>query len=237
MDSANGSRSSTGTVLSVNLAAHPSHTDASDTPGGLPTGIGKLPVTHPVRVEAPGPKGTGGSGVVGDNVCDLRHHGGDDQAVYAYAREDLDWWQQQLDRDLPPGLFGENLTTLGLDLNATLVGERWRVGDEVVLEASCPRIPCNVFAAKMGEPRWIKRFTERGATGAYLRVITPGALRAGDRITVEHRPEHTVTLGLYFRALTTESDRLEELLAAGDALPLETRETVARRSAKAAAAS
>jgi len=56
-----------------------------------------------VRIEAPGPKGVGGSGVIGDNVCDLRHHGGDDQAVYAYAREDLDWWQDTLGRDLPGG--------------------------------------------------------------------------------------------------------------------------------------
>ena len=223
-----------GTVLSVNIAAHPRHTDAGDTPGGRPTGIGKQPVAHPVRIEPPGPKGVGASGLIGDQVCDLRHHGGTDQAVYAYAREDLDWWQRQLGRELPPGLFGENLTTLGLDLNATLVGERWRVGDEVVLEASSPRIPCAIFAEKMGEERWIKRFTERGASGAYLRVIAPGSLRAGDRITVEYRPEHTVTLGLYFRALTTESDRLEELLAAGDALPLETRERVLRRTQSAA---
>lgn len=220
-----------GTVLSVNIAAQPHHTDAGDDPGGRPTGIGKLPVTHPVPIQAPGPKGVGGSGLIGDNVCDLRHHGGTDQAVYAYAREDLDWWQRELGRELPAGMFGENLTTLGLDLNATLVGERWRIGEELVLEAACPRIPCAIFAEKMGEKRWIKRFTQHGASGAYLRVISPGSVQAGDRITLEHRPEHAVTLGLYFRALTTESERLEELLAAGDALPVETRETVARRTA------
>ena len=227
--------SPTGTLLSVNIAAHTVHTDAGDTPGGRPTGIGKQPVAHPVRIEPPGPKGVGASGLAGDKVCDLRNHGGTDQAVYAYAREDLDWWQDQLDRELPGGMFGENLTTLGLDLNAVLVGERWRVGGEVVLEAACPRLPCAIFAQKMGEPRWVKRFTRHGASGVYLRVVTPGSVRAGDPITVEHRPAHEVTVGLYFRALTTESHRLGELLAAGDALPRETRDQIERRTARAAA--
>ncbi len=221
--------SSTGTVLSVNIAAHLAHTDADDTPGNL-TGIGKTAVTHPVRIQAPGLKGVGGSGVIGDQICDLRHHGGTDQAVYAYSREELDWWQARLERELPAGMFGENLTTLGLDLNDTRVGERWRIGDDVILEACSPRIPCATFAEKMGEKRWIKRFTQHGATGAYLRVIAPGSIQAGDRITLEYRPEHDVTLGLFFRAVTTQSERLEELLAAGDALPLDARERIARRT-------
>lgn len=215
-----------GRLLSVNLAATADYTDVKR----QPTGIGKLPVAHPVHVQAPGPKGVGASGVTGDLVCDRKNHGGDDQAVYAYAREDLDWWQLELGRELPPGMFGENLTTLGLDLTGALVGERWRVGETALLEVACPRIPCGVFAQKMGEAHWVKRFTERGATGAYLRVIEPGPIQAGDQVTIEHRPEHQVTLGLYFRALTTESDRLEELLAAGDALPQETRDQIARRT-------
>jgi MOSC domain-containing protein YiiM len=218
-----------GRLLSVNLAATAHHTRAK----GQATGIGKLPVTHPVQLRAPGPKGTGGSGLAGDLVCDLRHHGGDDQAVYAYAREDLDWWQQELGRALPAGLFGENLTTAGLDLTGALVGERWRIGD-ALLEAACPRIPCGTFAQKMGEAHWIKRFTRRGATGAYLRVIEPGSVRAGDPVTLEHRPAHQVTLGLYFRALTSEPERLGELAAAGEALPHETREQIARRAGSAA---
>lgn len=216
-----------GRLLSVNLAATPARTGAKK---DLPTGIGKLPVTHPVHVRAPGPKGVGGSALSGDQVCDRRHHGGDDQAVYAYAREDLDWWQRELGRRLPAGIFGENLTTLGLDLTGALVGERWRVGRRLLLEAACPRIPCEVFAETMGEAHWIKRFTQRGATGAYLRVIEPGPVTAGDRVVVEHRPGHQVTLGLYFRALTGDAHRLPDLLAAGDALPRETRDLVARRT-------
>jgi MOSC domain-containing protein YiiM len=215
-----------GEVLTVNLAARPAPTGSKD---GV-TGIGKLPVDGPVHVAAPGPKGVGGSGLDGDTVCDRKHHGGDDQAVYAYAREDLDWWQDELGRPLPAGLFGENLTVRGLDLYQTRVGERWRVGDTLLLEAACPRIPCVVFAERIGEPHWIKRFTERGASGAYLRVLEPGPVCGGDRIVVEHRPGHDVTLGLYFRALTSQAERLPDLLAAGDALPAETRAQIARRT-------
>ena len=219
-----------GRLLSVNVAAAPSPTGQKES--GL-TGFGKAPTDAPVAVRAPGPKGTGGSGMIGDTVYDRRHPGGDDQAVYAYAREDLDWWERELGRALPAGVFGENLTTLGLDLTGALVGERWRVGAQAVLEVACPRIPCTVFAERMGVPRWIKRFTERGATGAYLRVVEPGSVRAGDPVEVLSRPEHAVTLGMYFRALTTQPALLPGLMAAGDALPLETRETVARRTAAA----
>ncbi|MBS2966776.1 MOSC domain-containing protein [Actinocrinis puniceicyclus] len=213
-------------MLSVNLAASPRHTDVKQ----QSTGIGKLPVAHPVQVSAPGPKGVGGSGLAGDAVCDLRNHGGDDQAVYAYAREDLDWWERELGRELPAGMFGENLTTAGLDLTGALVGERWRVGGRTLLQVTSPRIPCEVFAQKMDEAHWVKRFTEHGATGAYLRVVEPGPVRAGDPVTIEHRPGHQVTLGLFFRAATREPHLLGELLAAGDALPQETRDYIARRT-------
>jgi MOSC domain-containing protein YiiM len=192
------------------------------------TGIDKRSVRGPVAVTAPGPKGTGAVGLAGDRVHDVKHHGGDDQAVYAYAREDLDTWAAELGRELPDGSFGENLTTSGLDVNGALIGERWRIGEHVVLEVSCPRIPCGTFAGWMREEGWIKLFTRRALPGAYLRVIEPGAIRAGDRITVESRPGHDVTVALTFRALTLEPGLLPELCAAG-ALPEETKEQVRRR--------
>jgi MOSC domain-containing protein YiiM len=194
------------------------------------SGIDKRPVVGPVMVTAPGPKGTGAVGLAGDRVHDVRHHGGDDQAVYAYAREDLDSWSAELGRDLPSGgAFGENLTTTGIDVNGALIGERWRIGEHVLLEVSCPRIPCATFEGRMGEPGWIKRFTLRALPGAYLRVIEPGEIRAGDRITVEHRPDHDVTVALAFRALTLEPDLLPRLRAA-DALPRSTLARVRRRT-------
>ncbi|MEU4090062.1 MOSC domain-containing protein [Streptomyces aureus] len=189
----------------------------TDQPEGL-TGIGKLPVDGPVRVAAPGPKGTGGSGLAGDAVCDLRHHGGDDQAVYAVAREDLDAWEGELGRTLPNGVFGENLTTLGLDVSGALIGERWRIGSDVVLEVTCGRIPCRTFQEHLGEKRWVKRFTLQGAPGAYLRVIEPGEIRSGDPVEIVHRPDHDVTVALQFRAATIERKLLPRVLAAGEAL-------------------
>ncbi|MCO5970312.1 MOSC domain-containing protein [Actinoallomurus soli] len=193
------------------------------------TGIDKRPVDGPVAVTAPGPKGTGAVGLAGDRVYDVRNHGGDDQAVYAYAREDLDGWAAELGRELPDGVFGENLTTSGLDVNGALIGERWRVGERVLLEVSCPRIPCGTFQGWMEQQGWIKRFTRAALPGAYLRVVEPGDIRAGDSITVEDRPAHDVTVALAFRALTSEPELLPRLSVA-EALPQEDRRRVRRRT-------
>ncbi|MBK3560090.1 MOSC domain-containing protein [Streptomyces sp. MBT56] len=190
----------------------------TDGPNGL-SGIDKRPVEGPVEVRDPGPKGVGGSGLSGDAVSDLRHHGGSDQAVYAFAREDLDAWERELGgRTLANGVFGENLTTLGLDVSGALIGERWRVGADLVLEVTSGRIPCRTFAEHVGEQGWVKRFTQRGVTGAYLRVIEPGTVRAGDPVEIVHRPDHRITAALQFRASTTERTLLPSLLAAGEAL-------------------
>ncbi|MBV2355745.1 MOSC domain-containing protein [Streptomyces sp. J2-1] len=203
-------------VLSLNLGG-PRPVPYTDHPQGV-TAMDKRPVDGPVRVTAPGPKGTGGSGLAGDAVCDLRHHGGDDQAVYAYAREDLDGWERELGRPLPNGCFGENLTTEGLEVSGALIGERWRVGPELVLEVTSGRIPCRTFQGHLAERGWVKRFTRKAAAGAYLRVITPGEIRAGDPIEVVHRPGHGITAALQFRAVTTERELLSRLPEAGDAL-------------------
>ncbi|MHB9859668.1 MOSC domain-containing protein [Streptomyces sp. YIM S03343] len=217
-------------LLSVNLG-RTTAVEYTDQAEGL-TGIDKRPAEGPVRVAAPGPKGTGGSGLAGDAVCDLRYHGGDDQAVYAVAREDLDDWERELGRTLPNGSFGENLTTEGLDVSGALIGERWRVGPELVLEVTSGRIPCRTFQAHLGERGWVKRFTGKGAPGAYLRVVEPGEIRAGDRVEIVHRPDHEVTVALLFRAETTERGLLPRVLAAGTALHPDSREEAERYVAK-----
>jgi MOSC domain-containing protein YiiM len=193
------------------------------------TGIDKRPVTEPVEVRAPGPKGIGGSGLVGDRIHKLEHHGGDDQAVYAYAREDLDLWAAELGKPLTDGMFGENLTTTGIDVTNALIGERWRIGEQLVLEVSVPRVPCSVFATWLDERGWVKTFTQRAIPGAYLRVITPGTVSAGDSVDIVDRPDHDVTISLAFRALTTERDLLPRLLAA-DALPEEAKKNARKRA-------
>jgi MOSC domain-containing protein YiiM len=187
------------------------------------TGISKQPTDGPVEVRAPGSRITGlGSGLVEDFIGDRKHHGGDDQAVYAFQREDLDAWERRLGRELPNGFFGENLTTIGIDVNDARIGERWRVGEEVVLQVTAPRIPCSTFRGWMGKKGWAKIFTAAGRPGAYLKVIAPGAIRAGNSIEVIDRPDHDVTVSFLFRATTTERELLPRLLAAEAYLDPET---------------
>ncbi|MCY0932916.1 MOSC domain-containing protein [Streptomyces sp. H34-S4] len=209
-------------LISVNLgrATAVDYTDAED---GL-TGHGKIPAPGPVRVFAPGPKGVGASGVEGDEICNLRHHGGDHQAVYAYAREDLEWWESELGRELPAGIFGENFTTSGIDVNGALLGERWQVGPDLLLEVASARIPCRTFQGALDERTWVKRFTREARPGAYLRVVREGSVSPGDTIEVVHRPEHEVTVAFWFRAFTTERKLLPRTLAAGAALEPQARD-------------
>ncbi|MGC3952914.1 MAG: MOSC domain-containing protein [Propionicimonas sp.] len=167
------------------------------------TAIDKRPVTGRVRVEP--------LGLVGDEIADLDHHGGLDQAVYAFAREDYAHWESELARPLAAGVFGENLTTVGVDIQNARIGERWRVG-EVLLEVSGVRIPCSVFAGFVDEPQWVRRFTEHGVPGAYFRVLETGTVAAGDRIEAVRVPDHDVTVGYAFRAATTQPQLLEAML-------------------------
>jgi MOSC domain-containing protein YiiM len=168
-----------------------------------------------IQVRDPGPKRGGlGSGVLGDDVVSRKHHGGSRQAVYAVAREELDWWGAELGRDLRDGMFGENVTTTGLDVDGAVVGERWRIGS-AVLEVTGPRIPCATFGAWMAERGWVRRFTERGRTGAYLAVIEPGVLSAGDVVEVVGRPDHGITVPEVFGAFMGDDELAARVLAAG----------------------
>lgn len=174
----------------------------------------KRPVAGPVAVHA--------LGLEGDQVGDTVHHGGLDQAVYAFAREDLDLWGRRLGRAIPDGGFAENLTTEGIDVNEALVGERWRVGT-ALLEVRYVRTPCNDFKMWMGETgydnaHWVRRFAQECRPGPYLRVIEEGVLRAGDEIVVEHVPRHDVTVSMMFRALNLDHRLLPRLLEVDDLL-------------------
>ena len=171
------------------------------------TSIDKQPVPGVVRV--------GRLGLAGDQVSDVTYHGGLDQAVYAFAREDLDWWEAELGQEIRNGQFAENLTTRGIDVNESEVGERWRVGS-VTLEVAMVRIPCNDFKNwqrlnGFDDRAWVKRFAEVGRPGPYLRVIQEGEFRAGDDLAVVHQPGHGVTVSTMFRALTRERSLLPDL--------------------------
>ncbi len=220
-------------VASVNLGAR--EPNPAKTVGV--TGIRKRPV-EVATLRAPGPKRDGlGSGLVDDFIGDVRNHGGDRQAVYAFAREQLDYWEDRLDMELANGSFGENLTTVGLDVDASLIGERWAVGDDVVLEVSGPRIPCATFSARMGIRGWLKTFASHGRSGAYLAVVAGGEVRPGDALRVTSRPEHDVDVPTTFRAFMGDLDAAEHVLAVG-CLPehevADLRASVERRRTKGA---
>ncbi|MGZ5404522.1 MAG: MOSC domain-containing protein [Nocardioides sp.] len=211
-------------------AVHVGRPKARDWAGIGKTSIDKRPVAGPVKALR--------LGLVGDEVSDVKHHGGVDQAVYAFAREDLDFWAEALGRPIRDGLFGENLTTSGYDVNAAEIGERWRIGG-TVLEVASVRTPCNDFKCWLGtsgfdNAGWVKRFAAEGRPGPYLRVIEEGELRAGDEIEVVHRPGHGVTVSHMFRAVTTDRQLLPDLLAV-DGLVAEARRAAEQYVARAAA--
>ncbi|MGQ4600217.1 MOSC domain-containing protein [Nocardia sp. R6R-6] len=160
------------------------------------TAIDKRPVAGRVAVRA--------LGLDGDHVCDTEHHGGVHQAVYAYAEEDARRWGAELGRELPAGWFGENLRIVGLPVSDAVIGARWEIGD-TLLEVSAPRVPCATFQFRSGEQQWVKRFTLRSDTGAYLRVLTEGTIGAGDPVTVVHVPEHGITVRELFTGADLDS--------------------------------
>lgn len=198
-------------VLSVNVAR----------PGPVPwagrprsSAIDKRPVDGPVRI--------GQLGLAGDQVGNTKYHGGPDQAVYVFAREDLDDWGERLGTRFENGQFGENFTTTGIDVNVALLGERWRVGS-AVFEVAAVRTPCNTFKNWLGclgvdSNSWTKRFAAEGKPGPYLRVIEPGVVSAGDELGVIFRPSHDITVALMFRAFMTDRSLLPRLLEVGDSL-------------------
>lgn len=174
---------------------------ASDASGR--TGIDKRPVTSPVLLRH--------GGVAGDFIGDLAMHGGADQAVYAYAAEDAAWWAAELGRPVLPGAFGENLTTAAVDLTGAVIGEQWVIGS-ALLQVTKPRTPCRTFAGWWDVPNLIKRFTDQGWPGAYLRVLREGEVQVGDPVEVVDRPAHGVTVNETFRAMTNTPELLPRLL-------------------------
>lgn len=155
---------------------------------------------------APGRHSIDGVNVAGDAQADLRVHGGPDKAVYAYASEDTAWWATELGRDdLGPGVFGENLTTAGVDCTNAVIGERWRVGT-ALLEVCQPRQPCFKLGLHFADPKMLKRFAQASRPGAYLRIVEPGEAEAGDAIEILDVPAHGVTIRLVADAVLLDHD-------------------------------
>ncbi len=169
------------------------------------SGIVKTPVDGRVAVR--------GVNLDGDGQADWRVHGGPDKAVYAYAREDGDWWAAELERDIPHGMFGENLTTAGVDCGGAVIGERWRIGT-VELEVCQPRMPCFKLGMRFGDQRMLKRFAQASRPGVYFRIATEGELGAGDAIEIVERPDHGITIAQVSDAFLLDRSLLPRVLEA-----------------------
>ena len=139
------------------------------------TGIFKQPVPGRIKVRE--------LGLEGDAQADLTVHGGLAKAVYAYPSEHYDFWQHELERDLTWGMFGENLTTIGLFEDSVRMGDRFRVGS-ATLEVTQPRFPCYKLGIKFGNMEMVQRFLDSGRSGFYLAVRAVGEIAEGDQITL-----------------------------------------------------
>lgn len=214
-------------VVSTNVAA------PGPDPGGepRPSGIRKCPVAT-IEIAEPGPSYGDGSGVVGDLIGNAKHHGGAQKAVYAFAREELDFWGDQLGRPFDHGDFGENLTTHGIDLERLLINQRIAVGT-AVLEVSVPRTPCRTFAAHVGVRGWGRRFAEHGRCGAYFRVVEPGTITPGAPIELVGRPDHDVDMLTAFAAAMGDDEAAARVVAAGCLPPMYHERHVRRLAARA----
>lgn len=170
-----------------------------------------------------------GVNLLGDDQADRTVHGGPDKAVYAYAREDIDWWETELQRSVGVAPFGENLTVNGLPVSEAVIGEQWAVGS-ALLQVAQPRLPCFKLGVRMDDPRFLKRFAAAGRPGAYLRILREGDIAAGDEITVHSRPAHAVTIALVSRALLGERHLLPTVVQAPE-LPADLRAWMQQRAA------
>ncbi len=147
-----------------------------------------------LKQPAEGSVAVGTLGLAGDEVGSKKHHGGPDQAVYAYTTDDYAWWSTQLGENLGAATFGENLTIEGFASATLFIGDRFRVGRDVLLEVTSPRIPCGTLAGRMGDPQFAKRFAQARRPGPYLRVIATGNVRAGDGVELDTTNRSDVSL-------------------------------------------
>lgn len=189
-----------GSVLSVNVATA---REIEWLGRSATTSIWKDPVAGRVRV--------GHLNLAGDDQADRRFHGGADKAVYAYAREDYDWWAEELEEPLDHGTFGENLTLTGVDVTGALVGDRWQIGS-ALLEVTGPRTPCWKLGARMGNAEFPVYFAAAGRPGAYLRVLAEGELEAGNQVDIVQRPRHGLTVGEVAGVYHGDRSKCAELL-------------------------
>ena len=172
------------------------------------TGIYKLPIPHAVRITE--------LGLEGDFIESKKHHGGPDQAVYIYGSADYVFWEKELGVEIQPGTFGENLTISDLESGSFNIGDLLHIGD-LTLEVTMPRIPCGTFAARMGDPAWVKKFRQAERPGFYCRVKREVVIKTGDAAALEKFQGETISIQqlyqVYYEKNKTEAMLLRHLAA------------------------
>jgi MOSC domain-containing protein YiiM len=202
-----GRDGATASLISVNVGRPKIVETASR---AVSTAIWKQPVEGRVEVR--------GVNLAGDEQADLTVHGGRDKAVYAYASEETGEWEAELGRDLGAGAFGENLTTVGVDVSGAVIGERWRIGT-TLLEVVQPRFPCFKLGLRFDDPTFVRRFAHGSRPGCYLRIVEEGNIGRGDEVRVEGRPDHGVTSRLVYDAILVDRDLVPKALTAPQLIP------------------
>lgn len=139
--------------------------------------------------------------LAGDGQADLTAHGGVDKAVYAYPSEHLEPWSRELESDLGPAPFGENLSTVGVTEHDVRIGDVWTWGG-ARLQVSQPRWPCFKLALHRARADVQERMRASGRTGWYLRVLEAGEVPVDGPITVTAPDASGVTVLDAHRAMS-----------------------------------
>jgi ferredoxin-NADP reductase/MOSC domain-containing protein YiiM len=167
------------------------------------TGIFKTPVSGRIRLKP--------LNFDGDRQADLSVHGGPDKAAYVYPAEHYAYWRRELpDMVLPWGIFGENLTSEGLDESALQIGDRFRIGSAELI-VSQPRLPCFKLGLRFGRDDMVKRFLASGRLGFYCRVAAEGEVAAGDEALLVERAKDSLAVSEITRLYARDKDDLEGL--------------------------
>jgi len=163
----------------------------------ISTGIFKKPVTGDILISS--------QGLINDQQADLKNHGGEHKAVYAFSENHYDYWRKKLNKpELAFGQFGENITISNLDEATLCIGDQIQIGD-CILEITQPRVPCYKLGIALGLTEMPKLFVQHGATGIYFRVLQAGTVSIDSEITVIFRQPKQLTVHTLFNAYFDKS--------------------------------
>ncbi len=133
-------------------------------------------------------------GIVGNEVSDLKHHGGVDKAIFANAQSNYPIWSKYLNIEpLTYGALAENLTISDLNEQNVSIGDIHKIGS-VVLEVSQPREPCWKIGQKFKHTKFTKEIYDSGLTGWYYRVIEEGQFKVNDDVELIKKAHNSFTI-------------------------------------------